>query len=230
MTEGIRKLFSKVSHTYELTNHILTFGLDILWRKKLARTAREGNGQRWLDICCGTGETAVNLVRSAKKNTLVYGADFCESMVQKAASKKAANKIHFTLTDAAKLPFKNSVFDLITISFATRNINTSQDHLLNCLREFSRVLKQNGRFLNLETTQPQGKGIRYIFHLYAKVVIKPIGYLISGSKAGYAYLAYTIPRFYGADEFADIIRNSGFSNVTYNRLALGITAIHKAIK
>ncbi len=121
-------------------------------------------------------------------------------------------------------------FDLVTISFATRNININRDALVHCLGEFHRILKPGGRFINLETSQPSSLVMKKLFHKYVKLFVKPIGQFLSGSRAGYAYLSHTIPRFYSADEFADLIHQAGFEEVTFNRMLHGVAAIHKAVK
>ncbi len=223
-------MFSEVPKTYEIVNHILTFGMDIHWRRKGVKLAARRGGTMWLDICSGTGETAAALRKIAPKDVTVVSADFCEPMLREAAKKPEAKNIHFTLADANILPFKDEAFDLVTISFATRNINVTKRSLEESLSEFYRVLKKGGRFVNIETSQPRWKAVRKIFHSFIKLFVKPIGELISGSASGYKYLSQSIPKFYSADEFAQIIKKAGFSSVTYKPLMFGAAAIHEAIK
>lgn len=230
MKKSIQKIFAEAAPTYELVNHILTWGMDIRWRKKSVKTATMEGGARWLDVCSGTGETAAYLSRLAKNGTMVVSADFSFPMLHEATKKPEADRIAFTLADASALPFSNETFDLITISFATRNINTSRDALLKYFREFHRVLKPGGRFVNMETSQPTSAVLRRLFHLYIQTAVAPIGRMISGSKAGYAYLSHTIPRFYNAVELADILHQSGFPEVSFHRMMFGMAAIHKAVK
>ena len=230
MNKGIQNIFSEVSNTYEMVNHVLTFGLDILWRRKAARAAAEGGGERWIDMCTGTSEMAVYLNRLSRKDTRVIAADFSIEMVREAAMKGETREIRFTLADASHLPFPNETFDLVTISFATRNINVSKKILLERFREFHRILRRGGRFVNLETSQPPSWLVRRAFHLYVRLTVKRLGSRISGSSAGYAYLAQTIPRFYNAMELADLMRQAGFTKVNIYPMLLGVAAIHKAIK
>lgn len=230
MNKGVQKIFSDVSQTYDITNHVLTWGLDIPWRRQAAKLATADGGTRWMDICSGTGDTAVHLRRLAKKKAMVIAADFCVPMLRKAMQKPGADQIVFTNADASALPFRDETFDLIAISFATRNINVTRDNLIQCFREFYRVLRPGGRFVNLETSQPRSALIRKIFHLYVRIIVKPLGYVISGSKRGYTYLSHTIPRFYEADQLVDIIRQAGFERVEFRPMMFGIVAIHKAIK
>ena len=230
MNKKICTLFSELHKTYEITNHLLTWWLDIYWRRSVAGEACKSGAKRYLDVCCGTGEMASNLKRGAENDALIVALDFNFQMLQTAASKEQSNKISFIRADAALLPFRDASFDTITISFATRNLNTDAGNLNKCLIDFRRVLKPDGKFINLETTQPRSAFIRYFFHLYVKIFIKPVGTLISGSKAGYVYLSRTIPRFYSAEELVKILRDSGFSSVKSKRFFPGIVAMHESIK
>lgn len=229
MSEKIKEIFSEVPRTYELINHVLCLGLDIHWRGKLARYAASFAPRRCLDICSGTGETAV-LLKKFSNGATVVAADFSLPMLSVAMKKPAAGGILFALTNAHSLPFPDGTFDIVTISFATRNLNTSRGALINYLREFLRVLKPGGRFINLETSQPRNAIIRWLFQRYVKTFVAPIGRLISGTGAGYKYLSNTIPRFYPAPELAQLIRNAGFSSVNVQSPFLGAAAIHTATK
>lgn len=230
MNRNIQRIFGQVPSTYELVNHILTLGFDIHWRKRAVKTAVEGGGVRWLDVCSGTGETAVLLSDRAGPDTSVFVADFSLPMIREATAKPEAENISFTLADVAHLPFPDCSFDLITITFATRNINTSRSGLISCIREFYRVLKPGGRFVNLETSQPGSKVLRWFVHLYVRLFVRTVGRWVSGSDTAYAYLSTTIPRFYPGDELADIISESGFEQVSFEGMLFGATAIHKAIR
>lgn len=230
MNKGIQRVFSEVSNTYEVVNHVLTFGLDVVWRRKAAKVAAIGGGTRWMDMCSGTGQTAMYLRRLAGENTMVAAADFSLPMLRKATVKPEADRIAFILADARALPFRDGTFDLITISLATRNIYVHRESLVRCLREFYRILRPGGRFVNLETSQPPSRPVRRLFHLYVRLAVRHIGYIISGSRAGYAYLAHTIPRFYSADAFSDIVHQAGFGKVHFYPMTFGVAAIHKAVK
>ncbi len=230
MRKGIRRIFSEVAGTYELVNHVLTLGLDILWRKKAAREAARADGLLWLDACSGTGEMALNLSRLAKNNVRVVAVDFCLPMLARLLKKKGRVSLFPVMAEAESLPFPDETVDLITISFATRNININKRILISHLLEFWRVLRPGGRFVNLETSQPSSKLTRRLFHFYVRTAVRPVGVFLSGSRSGYRYLSATIPRFYGPDEFSAIIREAGFSRVLCRRLFAGIAAIHTAWK
>ena len=226
----IQNMFAEVPATYELVNHVITLGLDIVWRRRAARVAAKAGGTQWVDMCTGTGEMAVYLSRLAPEETKVFAVDFCESMMEKARQKPHAEHIHFVAADVKALPFDDDTFDLITMSFATRNINVSKEILIQSVSEYYRVLKPGGRFVNLETSRPSFLPIRKGFDLYVKLFVEQIGGRISGCRTAYAYLARTIPRFYPAEELAGIMGQAGFNEVTFRRVLFGTAAIHQAVK
>lgn len=232
MKQGIQKLFGEVTKTYELVNHILTFGGDVLCRRQVANLVSSNVSQGdfyCLDICTGTGEMARLLKRGVNGKATVIGGDFCYPMLLKARA-KSTPAIQYLGTEAQSLPFGDNSFDLITISFATRNLRTSDQSLLKCLTEFYRIIKPGGMFIHLETSQPESGLFRWIFHRYVKTFVKPIGGMISGNQRAYGYLSHTIPQFYNASEFSQIIRQAGFENVKYKLLWGGVAAIHVATK
>jgi len=231
MTDKIRKIFAEVAPTYELANHVLTIGLDVFWRKKAARLASLAGGRRWLDVCSGTGDMARALCRLAPSGVLVATVDFSLPMLHRSIRKNSRGKRGQPAAAALpRLPFADGTFDLVTISFATRNINTGRKPLLASFGEFYRVLKPGGRFVNLETSQPANAFIRALFHLYIKATVRTVGRMISGSRAGYAYLAATIPRFFDAPSLAALLREAGFGSVKFQMSLLGAAAIHLAVK
>jgi demethylmenaquinone methyltransferase/2-methoxy-6-polyprenyl-1,4-benzoquinol methylase len=230
MSKGVLKVFSEVAHLYELVNHVLTVGLDIPWRKRASQVAASGGGTLWLEVCSGTGEMAANLQKLAGSDTKIVVSDFSMPMLSRASEKEELRTATISLADSQRLPFPDNTFDLVVISFATRNITPNSEKLTMFLREFHRVLKPGGRFINLETSQPSLTPIRIAFRLYTKQVIKLVGRIISGSKTGYAYLAHTVPRFFNAKDLSRILFESGFSKVNYVTMTFGAVAIHRAVK
>jgi demethylmenaquinone methyltransferase/2-methoxy-6-polyprenyl-1,4-benzoquinol methylase len=237
MIKGIQEFYSEISGSYQLTNSLLTLGLDAYWRKKAVKMAikRSPQAGRILDMCSGTGQTAAALRQCllSNNNTQIIAADFSPHMLEIAmarSNKKGLHHIYFTLTDAVNLPFADNMFDIITITFATRNLAAAPGHLLKSFREFYRVLKPGGWLLNLETSQPPVKFIKRLFHLYVKLTVAPVGRWISGSKGSYAYLSNSIRSFYPAKELAETLYEAGFETVTWKNLLFGAVALHQARK
>lgn len=226
----IKEIFSQVPKTYELSNQVLTLGLDAYWRQRAARIASVGPGKRWLDVCSGTGQMAAYLYNSISERVKIIALDFCLPMLREVQQKRESKRICLCIGDAGDLPFSENSFDIVTISFAARNINVTKNALLKCLQECRRVLKPGGRLINLETSQPPSYLARRFFHLYVRTFVKPIGYLISGSKEAYSYLSSTIPRFFTAGEFSGIMREAGYSNIEYHHMTLGVVAVHVGAK
>lgn len=230
MSQGLKKIYPHLVQTYELTNHVLTLGLDTRWRRKAVQEAIRAKGNLWLDMCSGTGEMSKLLSQKAPWGVKILSSDFCFPMLKKASHKKFDSPVSFVLSQADQLPFPDNSLDLITISFATRNLAPSRTRLNSHLRELYRNLKPGGRLVNLETSQPSSPLIRKFFHLYIRFTVKPIGSLLSGSEPGYRYLSSSIPRFYSPGEFSSILRQQGFTHVGYKPLFLGAVALHVAVK
>lgn len=230
MSNGLRTIFAQVAPTYERVNRVLTLGLDARWRKAAADEAAAVAGTRWLDVGSGTGDMARALLDRAPAGTLVAALDFCGPMLALAAARNPGRRIAFALGDVRSLPFPDETFDLVTISFATRNLNLSAPVLAATFGEIRRVLKPGGVFLNLETSQPPLAPVRAVFRAYVAAFVRPVGRLLSRSDAGYAYLSTTIPRFYDAESLARILRQAGFSRVAYRRLGLGAAAVHTSVR
>ena len=228
ITGFVQDIFSEVPTTYELVNHILTLGLDSLWRRRAAKIASRAGGGNWVDMCTGTGEMALYLSRLAPGGTRIRAVDFSPAMMAEARKKPGALNIEFVPADIRALPFPDKSIDLITMSFATRNVNLSRDVLVESFVELHRVLRRGGRFVNLETSQPPLSVIRKCFHWYVKLFVKRIGSRISRSRIAYVYLSNTIPRFYPADVLADIMCQAGFREVIFRLLLFGVAAIHQA--
>ncbi len=230
MTLHLRTLFTEIPGRYELVNGVLTFGLDSLWRRAVAAGAVSAGGARFLDVCTGTGETALSVARRAGADALVAGADFTTAMMGEGVRRHGRGRVLFVAAEARELPFADGAFDVVTVSFATRNLAISREALVEAFREFRRVLRPGGRFLNLETSQPPLGAVRALFHFYARHAVGRIGAFISGSSAGYAYLSNTLQRFYGAEELAAVLREAGYSRVEFRRLSFGVVALHAAVK
>jgi demethylmenaquinone methyltransferase/2-methoxy-6-polyprenyl-1,4-benzoquinol methylase len=146
MKNKINKFFSEIASTYDLTNRLMTFGLDVFWRRRAARIAAESGGSLWLDVCCGTGDMIRELSGFAEPGTRIFGADFSKPMLDLAVRKPYQGPVRFVLSDVQTLPFPDCTFDCITIGFATRNLHSDRESLVRAFREFRHVLKPGGRF------------------------------------------------------------------------------------
>ena len=226
----IQRFYHGISARYEIVNSLITMGMDKTWRRMAAEQAASHGGGKWLDMCCGTGDMSLDLLSNIGPNTTLFMADFSKEMLGMASEKKELKEINRTLADAFNLPFKDDSFDLVTISFATRNLNLGKGKLERAFLEMNRILKPGGKLVNVETSQPDSRFVRTMFHLYAKAMITPTGYLFTGDKISYNFLTKSMINHYDSQAFNDILGTSGFREVEFKPMLFGAVAIHSASK
>lgn len=224
----LRRVYTDIPPHYERVNRIITLGMDRRWRRVMVRKAVKAAPGRWLDMCTGTGETALLLTDHAPGNTIVFAADYSIHMLEEFKKKHTA--IPVTLADAYTMPFADNSFELVTTSFATRNLHINRDHLDRAFREFHRILAPGGRYVSIESSRPAMGIVDAVFRGFVKTMVEPVGRRISGTRAGYAYLSRSIRSFYSPDVLGDILQHAGFTSVAWKRLFLGAAAVHIAVK
>ena len=227
-------MFNAIPKHYDRVNRIITLGMDKRWRDIAARECLGTGPRRVLDLGCGTGNLAIDIVRHAKTYVAVYGLDFSPEMLEAAKLKSEAifgkDRIAFTQSEAASLPFTNDYFDTIGISFAFRNLIYKNPIANFHLAEMFRVLVPGGRLIIVESSQPGSKFIRWFFHLYLKTFVYWVGRGVSGNKGAYKYLTESARQFFTPDEIRDLLKSAGFREVTYRPLFFGAAGVHIAIK
>jgi demethylmenaquinone methyltransferase/2-methoxy-6-polyprenyl-1,4-benzoquinol methylase len=217
----VRDMFGRIAPRYDLANHLLSYNLDRLWRRRTVKRVRsilERPDARVLDICCGTGDLAVALQRAGRARVL--GSDFCHPMLE-AASRKLPGGVLFE-ADAMQLPVRDASFDLITVAFGFRNL-TNYDA---GLREMRRVLRPGGTAAILEFSQSNSALFGVVYKFYSRRILPHLGGLITGAPDAYRYLPESIKKFPDADGLADAMQRAGFRTVTYERLTAGSVALH----
>jgi demethylmenaquinone methyltransferase/2-methoxy-6-polyprenyl-1,4-benzoquinol methylase len=151
-------------------------------------------------------------------------------IAKRKAVKAMQEKIAFIQGDAAAMPFSDGYFDAVGIAFAFRNLTFKNHDTPKFLAEIHRVLKPGGRFVIIESSQPQWTLLRALFRFYTRFIVYPIGSRISGNKAAYKYLSYSVINYYQPEEICTLLKDNGFSEVTFKRLSGGISALHVATK
>ncbi len=224
----IRQIFSTVAPYVDLLSSSFSFGFDHFWRTRAVARSGIREGDRVLDVCTGTGELAFLLARKVGDSGSVTGADFCEEMLKRARKKSGKNhrNLSYILSDAKKLPFRDDMFDAVTVAFGMRNI---PDTTL-ALREIKRVLKPGGTFVCLELTKPQTPWFRWIYNWYVFRVMPLIAEWVVKTAAPYLYLPRSINAFYQPAEFKNVIAECGYGDVTVDSLTMGIATIYRAVK
>lgn len=228
-----QKIFTEVPPKYDILNRILTLNLDEGWRKKTAVKVLENKPERILDLCCGTADLTMHIAKDAPESTELFGLDFSHTMLERAKEKVAVfgeGRVKLIQGDAGNMPFEDSFFDSIGISFGFRNLTFENPDAALHISEVLRVLKPGGRFVIVETSQPRNKIIRSLYHIYQKFFTAPLGGLISGNREAYNYLAYSANNYYSIPEISKVLLEAGFSKVQGFPLMMGATAIVVAEK
>ena len=227
--EQVEKMFDTISENYDGLNRVISFGTDIKWRKKVLATIIEHQPESILDIATGTGDLAIKFAEktSAKK---IVGLDLSEGMLS-VARKKVANtvlndNVEFIKGDSEALPFKDNIFDAITVSFGIRNF----ENLEKGLSEILRVLKPNGLFIILETSVPTKFPFKQGYQFHSKIVLPLIGKLFSKDKVAYSYLSESASLFPYGEKLNNILRKIGFINVMDKPQTFGVATIYTATK
>jgi demethylmenaquinone methyltransferase/2-methoxy-6-polyprenyl-1,4-benzoquinol methylase len=225
----LQKMFTAVPTTYDFLNRLLTFGFDQIWRKKAAAECIRNKPFRILDLCCGTGDLSVKLRKNSPPDTQIMALDFSQTMLEAARKKFKKNKLKFIElyhADAAQMPFPDDHFDAIGIAFAFRNLTFHNPDTNRFLSEILRILKSDGRFVILETSQPVNSIFRSLFHWYLKKFTAPVGGLFSGHYGAYKYLAHSAVNYYNSEEIIELLKRAGFRKVTSKQFLAGISGLY----
>ncbi len=228
----LHSMFAAVPRRYDLVNHVITWGFDERWRREAAGECLASRPGKVLDLCCGTGDLALNLARLDEGNVELTGIDYSQQMLDVAAKKAGplAERISFVYGDADSLPFPDGCFDCVGISFAFRNLTYKNPLAQRHIAEVFRVLSADGRFIIVETSQPGSTLIRGLFHLYLRWFVFRLGNLLSGNRGAYHYLAESAACFYTSEELKEMLVAAGFREVSFRPFFWGAVGIHIAIK
>jgi demethylmenaquinone methyltransferase/2-methoxy-6-polyprenyl-1,4-benzoquinol methylase len=221
-------MFDRVASNYDALNSVMTAGLHHRWRERAAERAELGPGDSALDVCCGTGDLALELSSRVAPGGHVVGCDFSEPMLdlarEKAASRQAQG-VRFEWADALQMPYDGERFDAVTVGFGVRNLAD----LDRGLREMARVLKPEGRLVILEITQPTRPPLSTFYSLWFDRVVPLFGAFSADSEA-YSYLPESVRSFPSPRVLAEKMDRAGFERIRYTVLAGGIIAIHSGIR
>jgi demethylmenaquinone methyltransferase/2-methoxy-6-polyprenyl-1,4-benzoquinol methylase len=210
-------MFDHIALRYDLANHLLSAGADVLWRRRAARIVARWNPQRVLDLATGSGDLALAIQQRLAQAEIV-AVDFSEPMIELARSKGVSNAV---VADALHLPFEPASFDVITIAFGLRNIVD----WAAALREMRRVLRHGGHLLVLDFSLPGGV-LRPLYRIYLHRVLPRAAALITGARDAYAYLGGSIEAFPSGGEMLRLIEHNGFAAASATPLTGGIATIY----
>ena len=226
--EQVTKMFDTISGEYDGLNRVISFGIDVKWRKKVVNIVKESSPNTILDIATGTGDLAIALA-STNANKII-GLDISSGMLevgkQKVTKKGLENRIEMVWGDSENMPFEDNAFDAITVAFGIRNFET----LENGLKEILRVLKPGGRFVILETSVPTKTPYRQGYGFYTKYILPIIGRVFSKDKSAYRYLSESASVFPHGEALNNILRKIGFINVEDFPQTFGVATIYVSSK
>ncbi len=220
-------MFGRVATRYDLLNTVMTAGLHHRWRERAVDRAEVSPGDSVLDVCCGTGDLALELAARVSPGGNVVGCDFSEPMLdlarEKASARQAAG-VRFEWADALSLPYDAGRFDAVTVGFGVRNLADVE----RGLREMARVLRPGGRLVVLEITQPTRPPLSTFYSLWFDRLVPLLG-SFSDDSGAYSYLPESVRSFPPPLRLAEMMDSAGLERIRWTVLAGGIIAIHSGV-
>lgn len=223
---AVQSMFNSIAPRYDLLNHVLSANIDRLWWWRTARRFRDvlaNPDAAIFDICCGTGDMTMALLKHRPKGAReVIAADFAREMLARGAKKFQKHGGAVALeADALHLPLRTESLDLITTAFGFRNLANYRDGLV----EFHRVLKPGGRVGILDFSEPDGI-LGKLYQIYFRRVLPYIGRLVCGKDGAYNYLPASVSKFPPPVEMLAMMREAGFSDVQWTPYTFGIAGLY----
>ena len=226
--QQVANMFNNISKKYDLLNHVLSLGIDIIWRKKAIKMLKEDQPKLILDIATGTGDFAIEAL--ALQPEKVIGVDISEGMLnegkKKMKQKKLDHLIELQMGDSEKLLFEENNFDAVIVSFGVRNF----ENLEKGLADMYRVLKPGGKTVILEFSKPKKFPMKQAYSFYFKYILPQIGKLISRDNSAYTYLPESVKVFPDGNDFINILERVGFKQTQCKTLTFGISSIYIGVK
>lgn len=226
--EQVAQMFDTISGNYDNLNRVISFGIDVKWRKKVLKIVSDSKPKIILDIATGTGDLAILMAQSNAEK--IIGLDISSGMLEvgrkKIEDKKLSNIIELVLADSENMPFEDNYFDAITVGFGVRNF----ENLEKGFAEILRVLKPNGVFVILETSVPVKTPYKQGYRFYSKYILPIIGKLFSKDNSAYGYLSESAAVFPFGEALNNILRKIGFINVVAMPQTFGVATIYSASK
>ena len=224
----VEKMFNNISKEYDILNRVISFGIDVSWRKKIVKILKSKNPSTILDVATGTGDLAIAMVKTNAQK--IIGLDISKGMldvgIEKIKDRNLNNTIEMVIGDSENLKYENDFFDAVTVSFGVRNF----EFLDSGLSEIFRVLKPNGSLVILETSNPTKFPFKQFYRFYSKFILPSIGKIFSKDKVAYNYLSESSAEFPYGEKFNNILKKIGFTNVVDFPQTFGVATIYVASK
>ncbi len=226
--QEVEQMFDNIAHRYDFLNHLLSAGIDKLWRKRAIKFIQPYKPHRMMDMATGTGDFAIDAANLLEVKEIV-ALDLSEEMLAVGRSKVNAKKyehIEFVKGDSEHMAYQDNSFDAMTAGFGVRNF----ENLEKGLSEMFRVLKPGAPLVILEVSQPENNLLKALFSVYFKGILPLIGRLFSKDHRAYTYLPESVEAFPKGQDFVDILKKVGFTNAKFKPLTLGICAMYTCEK
>lgn len=217
--DQVRAMFDRITPAYDRMNRIMSLGMDGSWRALAVRASGVTPGDSALDVCCGTGDLAIELLDAVSTRGRVVGLDFSQAMLDAARAK--SSQVEWVRGDALALPFADGEFAVATIGFGMRNLADP----LRGFAELARVVRPGGRVVCLELTDPPAWAAPFA-RLWTDRAVPLLGRVVARETDAYRYLPASVHRFPPADELAAVMGRAGLRRVRYRRLSGGAVAVH----
>jgi len=226
--EQVAQMFDTISGNYDGLNRVISFGIDVKWRKKVLKMVSATQPKIILDIATGTGDLAILMANTHAEK--IIGLDISAGMLdvgrKKIHHKNLSDKIEMVLADSENMPYEDATFDAITVAFGIRNF----ENLEKGLAEILRVLKPNGIFVILETSVPEKTPYKQGYRFYSRNILPLIGKLFSKDNSAYQYLSESASVFPYGEVLNNILRKIGFIEVKAMPQTFGVATIYSASK
>jgi len=225
--EQVTAMFDSIAKSYDFLNHLLSLGMDNIWRKKAIRKLHN-KPKTILDVATGTGDFAVTAAKYTQAQ--ITGIDISQAMLdvgkKKITHKKLNNRITLQKADSESLPFNENSFDSVIAGFGVRNF----ENLDKGISEMYRVLNSNGTVAILEPSTPNHFPLKQLYNLYFHHLLPNIGSWISKDKNAYRYLPESVNIFPSGKKFIDKLEKAGFKQCKHFHLSFGVVSLYIAIK
>ena len=226
--QQIEQMFDGISSSYDTANRFISLGMDVRWKRRLITLLLKEKPESVLDLATGTADLPLMMAAQGLKN--ITGLDLSAGMLEvgKRRIAEAGKRDGITLVqgDSENLPFSDSVFDAVTVSYGLRNY----ENLNKGLKETLRVMKPGGAFLILETSVPQKFPIKQAYRIFTKGVMPLLGKFFSGDKGAYDYLSDSAAQFPCGEALVAILLETGFKNVIVRPQFMGVASIYYCVR
>ncbi len=226
----VKDMFDAIAPSYDFLNRFLSLRQDIYWRKTMVSTLKIPEDATVLDVACGTGDVALEILRQKGGRVNVYGVDFSPQMLKignnKIRRKKANSAIHLVTGNALELPVAPESMDAVTIAFGIRNIADK----LSALQAFHTSLRKGGMLVVLELTIPETRIFRSLYLSYFQKILPLVGGFLSRNNRAYQYLPQSVLNFPESKAFAAIMRSAGFTEIKWKPMTFGVVTLFVGCK